>query len=70
MHYHGDVVEKIDLSLVLETAESVCGELGIKTGKSWKANVTELTKFPWTNLYISFQESKDWTGHKSRKIEF
>ena len=34
MYYYDDVVEKIDLSLVLKTGESVCSALGIKLGKS------------------------------------
>ena len=37
MYYYDDVVKKIDLSLVLKTAESVCSALGIKLGKSWEA---------------------------------
>ena len=54
MYYYDDVVKKIDLSLVLKTAESVCSTLGIKLGKSWEAYVTELPKFP--NLYITSLE--------------
>ena len=49
MYYYDDVVEKIDLSLVFKTAESVCSALGIKLGKSWEAYVTELSKLPYTN---------------------
>lgn len=33
-YYHDDVREKIDLNQVLKTAESVCGALGFKLGKS------------------------------------
>ena len=55
MYYYDDVVEKIDLSLVLNT-ESVCSVLGIKLGKSWEAYVPELPKFPCTNLYITSLE--------------
>ena len=56
VYYYDDVVEKTDLSLVLKTTESVCSALGIKLGKSWEAYVTELPKFPWTNLYITSLE--------------
>lgn len=55
-YYHDDVREKIDLNQVLKTAESVCGALGFKLGKSWKAYVTELTKLPWTNIYLTSLE--------------
>ena len=61
MYYYDDVVEKIDLSLVLKTAESVCSTLGIKLGKSWEAYVTELPKFTWTNLYITSLEFEGLT---------
>ena len=50
---HDDVVEKIELSLVLKTAESVCSALSTKLGKSWEVYVTELPKVPWTNRYIT-----------------
>ena len=57
MYYHDNVVEKIDLNLVLKTAVKMCAvPLGIKLGKSWEANVTELLKFPWTNMYITSLE--------------
>ena len=52
-YYHDDVREKIDLNQLLKTAESVCGALGFKLGKSWKAYVTELPKLPWTNIYLT-----------------
>ena len=61
MYYYDDVVEKIDLSLVLNTAQSVCSTLGIKLGKSWEAYVTELPKFPWINLYITSLEFEGLT---------
>ena len=61
MYYYDDVEEKIDLSLVLKTAESVCSALGIKLGKSWEAYATELPKFPWTNLYITSLEFEGLT---------
>lgn len=56
MYYHDDVVDEIDLSLVLKTAETVCSALGIKLGKSWEAYVTELPKLPWTSLYLTSLE--------------
>ena len=34
MYYRDDVVEKIDLNVVLKTAECVCSALGFKLGKS------------------------------------
>ena len=46
MYYRDDVVEKMDLNVVLKTAESVCSAIGLKLGKSWEAYVTELPKFP------------------------
>ena len=61
MYYYDDVVEKIDLSLVLKTAESVCSTLGIKLGNSCEVHVTELPKFPWTNLYITSLEFEGLT---------
>ena len=70
MHYHDDVVDEIDLSLVLKTAETVCSALGITLGMSWESYVTELPKLPWTSLYLTSWNSKDWKKHKSCKIEF
>ena len=61
MYYYDYVVEKIDLSVVLKTAGSVCSALGIKLGKSWEAYVTELTKVPRTNLYITSLEFEGLT---------
>lgn len=55
-YYHDDVREKIDLNQVLKTAERVCGALGFKLGKSWKAYLTELSKLPWTNIYLTSLE--------------
>ena len=56
IYYHDDVVEKIDLNLVLKTAESVCSALSFKLGKSWEAYVTELPKLPWTSIYLTSLE--------------
>jgi len=46
MYYRVDVVEKIDMNVVLKTAENVGGVLGVKLDKSWEAYVSELPKFP------------------------
>ena len=56
MYYRDDVVEKIDLNVVLKTAESVCSALGFKLGKSWEAYVAELPKLPWTSIYLTSLE--------------
>ena len=45
-YYHDEVREKIDLNVVLKTAESVCSVVGRKLSSSWETYVTELPKFP------------------------
>ena len=55
IYYH---VEKIDLSLVSKTTESVCSTLGMKLEKSCEAYVPEFPKFSWTNLYVASLEFK------------
>ena len=67
MYYHDDVVEKIDLSLVLKTAERGCA-LGLVSnwGSRRKRTFLNCPKFPWTNRYITALEFE----HKSRKTEF
>ena len=57
MYYRDNVVEKINLSLVLKTTESVCSALGIKLGKLQEAYVTELPKFPTKSLYAEYMEN-------------
>lgn len=53
-YYHDGVREKINLSEVLKTAESVCSVLGFKLDKTWEAYVAEeLPKFPWTSIYLT-----------------
>ena len=60
MYYHDEVVEQIDLNVILKTAESVCSALGFKLGKTWEAYVTELPKLPWTKIYLTSLELKDY----------
>ena len=62
MYYRDDVVEKMDLNVVLKTAESVCSAIGLKLGKSWEAYVTELPKFPWTSIYLTSLELEGSIG--------
>ena len=65
MYYHDDVLEKIDLNVVQKTAENVCSALG-KLGKSRNAFVTELTKFPWTSIYLTSLKLSQGEDLKSR----
>ena len=62
MYYRDDVVEKIDLNVVLKTAESVCSAIGLKLGKSWEAYLTELPKFPRTSIYLTSLELEGSIG--------
>ena len=62
MYYRDDVVEKMDLNVVLKTAESVCSAIGLTLGKSWEAYVTELPKFPWTSIYLTSLELEGSIG--------
>ena len=55
-YYHDEVREKIDLNVVLKTAESVCSAVGLKLSSSWETYVTELPKFPWTSMYLTSLE--------------
>ena len=55
-YYHDDVRDKIDLSEVLKTAESVCAALGFKLDKTWGEYLLELPKLPWTSIYLTFLE--------------
>ena len=53
-YYHDVAREQIDLAAVMKTVESVCGTLGFKLGQTWESYLTELPKFPWTSLYLTF----------------
>ena len=66
MYYRDDVLEKIDLNVVQETAQSVCSALGLKLGKSWNTYVTELPKFPWTSIYLTSLELSQGQDLKTR----
>ena len=55
-YYHDEVREKIDLNVVLKTAESVCSAVGLKLSSSWEVYVTELPKMPWTSIYLTSLE--------------
>ena len=59
-YYHDEVREKIDLNVVLKTAESVCSVVGLKLSSSWETYVTELPKFPWTSMYLASLEFEDF----------
>ena len=59
MYYHKDVSEKVNLGMVMKTANSVCSALGLTLGHSWKAYLTELPKFPWTNIYLTSLELEE-----------
>jgi len=56
MYYRVDVVEKIDMNVVLKTAENIGGALGVKLDKSWEAYVSELPKFSWISMYLTSLE--------------
>ena len=58
-YYQDDVVDKIDLNIVMKTAESVCIAVGFKLDQSWEAYVSELPKFPWTSMYLTSLELED-----------
>lgn len=54
-----EVVEKIDLNIVMITAESVFSALGFNLGKSWEAlYMLKLPKFPWMSIYLTLLEFK------------
>ena len=57
---HDEVREKIDLNVVLKTAESVCSAVGLKLSSSWETYVAELPKFPWTSMYLTSLEFEDF----------
>ena len=59
MYYHKDVSEKVNLGMVMKTANSVCSALGLTLGHSWKAYLTELPNFPWTNIYLTSLELEE-----------
>ena len=69
MYYHDEVVEKIDLNVILKTAESVCSALGFKLGKTREAYVTELPKLPWTSIYLTSLELKDYGADNGKGAE-
>ena len=56
MYRHDEVVEQIQLNSMLKATESICSALGFKLCKSWEAYVTELTKMPWTSIYLASLE--------------
>ena len=55
-YFHDEVREKIELSNVLKTAEGVCCALGFKLANSWETYLNELSKFPWTSIYLTSLE--------------
>ena len=59
MYYHDDVVEKIDLNVILKTAESVCSALGFKLRKTWEACVTELPNQPRSQVLSPLSLRRD-----------
>ena len=59
IYYYNDVSEKVNLGLVMKTPDSVCSALGLTLGHSWKAYLTELPNFPWTNIYLTSLELKE-----------
>ena len=72
MYYYDNVVKKIDLSLVLKTAESVCTALGTKLEKTsqWEAYVTtiaciELIMPKDNNLQNTQRDPRDEKGKAS-----
>ena len=69
LYYREDVVEKIDLNAVLNNVESVCKALGFKLSQSWKMNVSELPKMPWTSIFLASLEVDGFDGDiKSRVL--
>jgi len=59
-NYHDEAPEQIDLAMVMQTVESVCGALGLKLGQTWGNYLTELPKLPWTSLYLTSLELKNY----------
>ena len=43
--YYHDEVQK--------TAKNVCSDLGFTLGQTWESYLTELSKFPWTTIYLT-----------------
>ena len=69
LYYREDVVEKIDLNAVLNNVESVCKALGFKLSQSWKMNVSELPKMPWTSIFLASLKVDGFDGDiKSRVL--
>ena len=46
--------------MVLKTVESVCSTLGLKLGQTWESYLTELSKLPWTSLYLTSLEPEHY----------
>ena len=53
---------KIDLNAVLSNVENVCNAVGFKLGQSWEMYVSELSKMPWTSIFLTSLELDGFDG--------
>ena len=60
LYYREDVVEK--LNAVLSNVENVCNAVGFKLGQSWEMYVSELSKMPWTSIFLTSLELDGFDG--------
>ena len=67
-YYHDEAREQIDLAVVMKTVESVCSTLGLKLGQTWESYLTELPKLPWTSLYLTSLECKNYDEDMKQRV--
>ena len=67
-YYHDEARQKIDLTIVMKTVESVCNTLGFKLGQTWTSYLTEFSKFPWTTTYLTPLELEQYDQDIEKRV--
>ena len=67
-NYHDEAREQIDLAVVMKTVESVCSTLGLKLDQTWGNYLTELPKLPWSSLYLTSLELKNYDEDMKERV--
>ena len=54
--------------MVMKTVESVCSTLGLKLGQTLESYLMKLPKSPWTSLYLTSLELKNYYEDMEERI--
>ena len=58
----------MDIAVVMKTVVSVCSTLGLKLGQTWESYLTELSKLPWTSLYLTSLEFEHYDKDMKERV--